>query len=96
MPHCARHALTVNYYLCAPCNYFLLTHEAHLPHTLCMTFAQWLEQVQWTDLEAAKRFSRDRAHINKLRHGKSRPSYELMLLINEVSKGKVGLDTWQR
>jgi hypothetical protein len=61
-----------------------------------MTFAQWLDQVQWTDLEASKRFSRDRAHINKLRHGKARPSYELMLLINKVSKGEVGLESWQR
>jgi hypothetical protein len=61
-----------------------------------MTFAQWLDQVQWTDLEASKRFSRDRAHINKLRHGKARPSYELMLEIHEASKGKVGLDAWKR
>ena len=61
-----------------------------------MTFAQWLEQTNISDAEAAKRFARDRAHISKLRRGKSRPSYELMLLINEVSKGKVGLDTWQR
>lgn len=61
-----------------------------------MTFAQWLQQVQWSDDEAAKRFARDRAHISKLRRGKSRPSYELMLLINKVSKGEVGLDSWQR
>ena len=61
-----------------------------------MTFSQWLEQSNISDAEAAKRFARDRAHISKLRRGKSRPSYELMLLINEVSKGKVGLDTWQR
>jgi transcriptional regulator with XRE-family HTH domain len=60
-----------------------------------MTFAEWLEQVKWTDLDAAKRFARDRAHINKLRNGKSRPSYELMLEIHEVSKGKVSLDAWK-
>jgi transcriptional regulator with XRE-family HTH domain len=60
-----------------------------------MTFQQWLELVQWSDAEAAKRFSRDRAHISKLRRGKARPSYELMLLINKVSKGEVGLETWQ-
>jgi len=67
-----------------------------LLHTFFMTFAQWLEQVQWSDDEAAKRFARDRAHISKLRRGKARPSYELMLLINKVSKGEVGLETWQR
>jgi hypothetical protein len=61
-----------------------------------MTFSQWLEQVEWSDVEAAKRFSRDRAHISKLRRGKARPSYDLMLLINRVSKGEVGLDSWQR
>lgn len=65
-------------------------------HTSSMTFAQWLEQVQWSDDEAAKRFARDRAHISKLRRGKARPSYELMLLIAKVSQGKVGLETWQR
>jgi len=65
-------------------------------HIFCMTFAQWLEQVQWSDDEAAKRFARDRAHISKLRRGKARPSYELMLLIAKVSQGKVGLETWQR
>ena len=59
-----------------------------------MTFAQWLEQTNTTDAEAAKRFARDRAHISKLRRGKARPSYELMLLIAKVSKGEVGLETW--
>lgn len=61
-----------------------------------MTFSQWLEQSNITDAEAAKRFARDRAHISKLRRGKARPSYELMLLIAKVSKGEVGLETWQR
>jgi transcriptional regulator with XRE-family HTH domain len=61
-----------------------------------MTFSQWLDQVQWTDAQAAERFARDRAHISKLRRGKARPSYELMLLIAKVSKGQVGLETWQR
>jgi transcriptional regulator with XRE-family HTH domain len=61
-----------------------------------MTFSDWLHQIGWTDAEAAKRFARDRAHISKLRRGKARPSYELMLLIAKVSQGKVGLETWQR
>ena len=65
-------------------------------HTFGMTFAQWLEQSNISDAEAAKRFARDRAHISKLRRGKARPSYELMLLIAKVSQGKVGLETWQR
>jgi len=76
--------------------FLLLTPVRHLLHTFFMTFAQWLEQVQWSDDEAGKRFARDRAHISKLRRGKARPSYELMLLINKVSKGEVGLETWQR
>jgi transcriptional regulator with XRE-family HTH domain len=61
-----------------------------------MTFAQWLEQTNTTDAEAAKRLARDRAHISKLRRGKARPSYELMLLIAKVSKGEVGLETWAK
>jgi hypothetical protein len=61
-----------------------------------MTFSQWLDQVQWTDAQAAERFARDRAHISKLRRGKARPSYELMLLIAKVSQGKVGLETWAK
>ena len=61
-----------------------------------MTFSDWLQQTNLSDAEAAKRFARDRAHISKLRRGKARPSYELMLLINKVSKGEVGLETWQR
>ena len=65
-------------------------------HVFCMTFAQWLQQVQWSDEEAGKHFARDRAHISKLRRGKARPSYELMLMIAKVSQGKVGLETWQR
>ena len=76
--------------------FLLLTPVRHLLHTSCMTFSQWLDQVQWTDAQAAERFARDRAHISKLRRGKARPSYELMLLINKVSKGEVGLETWQR
>ena len=59
-----------------------------------MTFAQWLEEVGWDDAEAGRRFARDRAHISKLRRGKARPSYELMLLIRDVSDGAVTLDSW--
>lgn len=65
-------------------------------HMSLMTFAQWLEEVGWDDAEAGRRFARDRAHISKLRRGKARPSYELMLLIARVSKGAVGLETWAR
>jgi transcriptional regulator with XRE-family HTH domain len=61
-----------------------------------MTFAQWLTKTGLTDAEAAKRFARDRAHISKLRRSKARPSYELMLLINRVSRGEVGLETWAK
>jgi predicted XRE-type DNA-binding protein len=75
---------------------FFLTPMRRRMHTSSMTFAQWLEQSNISDAEAAKRFARDRAHISKLRRGKARPSYELMLLINKVSKGEVGLETWQR
>jgi len=82
--------------ICAPRAIIFLTTIRRLMHILRMTFAQWLQQVQWSDDEAAKRFSRDRAHISKLRRGKVRPSYDLMILINKVSKGEVGLDTWQR
>ena len=76
--------------------FLLLTPERQVVHTSSMTFAQWLEQSNISDAEAAKRFARDRAHISKLRRGKARPSYELMLLIAKVSQGKVGLETWQR
>jgi transcriptional regulator with XRE-family HTH domain len=76
--------------------FLLLTPVRHLLHTSSMTFAQWLEQSNITDAEAAKRFARDRAHISKLRRGKARPSYELMLLIAKVSQGKVGLETWAK
>jgi len=65
-------------------------------HTICMTFENWLIKSGLSDAEAAKRFARDRAHISKLRRGKARPSYELMLLILKVSKGEVGLETWAR
>lgn len=75
---------------------FFLTSVRQVVHTSSMTFAQWLEQSNITDAEAAKRFSRDRAHISKLRRGKARPSYELMLLIAKVSKGAVGLETWAK
>jgi transcriptional regulator with XRE-family HTH domain len=61
-----------------------------------MTFANWLIKTGLSDAQAAERFARDRAHISKLRRGKARPSYELMLLINKVSKGEVGLESWQR
>lgn len=65
-------------------------------HTICMTFENWLIKSGLSDAEAAKRFARDRAHISKLRRGKARPSYELMLLIHKVSKGEVGLETWAK
>lgn len=65
-------------------------------HIISMTFANWLIKSGLSDAEAAQRFSRDRAHISKLRRGKARPSYELMLLIQRVSKGEVGLETWAR
>jgi hypothetical protein len=39
-------------------------------------------------------FRRDRAHISKLRRGKVTPSYELMLVIRDVSDGAVTLDSW--
>ncbi len=61
-----------------------------------MTFANWLIKTGLSDAEAAERFARDRAHISKLRRGKARPSYELMLLIQRVSKGEVGLETWAK
>jgi transcriptional regulator with XRE-family HTH domain len=75
---------------------FFLTSVRQVVHTSSMTFAQWLEQTNISDAEAAKRFARDRAHISKLRRGKARPSYELMLLIAKVSKGEVGLETWAK
>ena len=65
-------------------------------HTIYMTFENWLIKTGWSDAEAAKRFARNRAHISKLRRGKARPSYELMLLIAKVSKGEVGLETWAK
>ena len=75
---------------------FFLTSIRQVVHTSFMTFAQWLDQSNISDAEAAKRFARDRAHISKLRRGKVRPSYELMLLIAKVSKGEVGLETWAK
>lgn len=74
----------------------LLTASRRIAHRRRMTFAEWLEQVGWDDAEAGRRFARDRAHISKLRRGKARPSYELMLLIARVSKGAVGLETWAK
>ncbi|NBX04484.1 MAG: hypothetical protein EBR02_10595 [Alphaproteobacteria bacterium] len=59
-----------------------------------MTFAAWLKKEKMDDAQAAALFARDRAHISKLRRGKARPSYELMLLIHRTSHGAVGLDTW--
>jgi len=74
----------------------MLTPARRTMHRGRMTFAEWLETVGWDDAEAGRRFARDRAHISKLRRGKARPSYELMLLIARVSKGAVGLETWAR
>ena len=59
-----------------------------------MTFAKWLELSSIDDAKAARMFRRDRAHISKLRRGKVTPSYELMLLIRDVSDGAVTLDSW--
>lgn len=59
-----------------------------------MTFAKWLELSSIDDAKAARMFCRDRAHISKLRRGKVIPSYELMLVIRDVSDGAVTLDSW--
>lgn len=59
-----------------------------------MTFDKWLELSKIDDPAAAKMFGRHRAHISKLRRGTSTPSYELMLLIREISEGAVTLDSW--
>jgi hypothetical protein len=60
-----------------------------------MTFADWLTKQGLDDAAAGRLFARDRSHISKLRRGKQRPSYDLMLLIQRVSKGAVGLETWK-
>jgi hypothetical protein len=60
-----------------------------------MTFADWLTKQGLDDAAAGRLFARDRSHISKLRRGKQRPSYDLMLLIAKVSKGAVGLETWK-
>lgn len=59
-----------------------------------MTFDKWLELSKIDDVAAAEMFSRNRAHISKLRRGKCSPSYELMLLIRLKSEGAVPLDSW--
>lgn len=59
-----------------------------------MTFAKWLELSNIDDAKAARMFRRDRAHISKMRRGKVTPSYELMLVIRDVSDGAVSLDSW--
>jgi hypothetical protein len=74
---------------------FVLDFIGRRPHMDFMTFADWLEKQGLDDAAAGKLLARDRSHISKLRRGKHRPSYELMLLIAKVSKGAVGLETWR-
>lgn len=59
-----------------------------------MTFDKWLSLEKISDAEAASRLKRDRAHISKLRRGRAKPSYELMLAIYAESDGAVTLDSW--
>jgi hypothetical protein len=61
-----------------------------------MTFDKWLALTGTSDAKAARMFSRDRAHISKLRRGVVKPSYELMLVIHEKTDGAVTLESWAR
>ncbi len=72
-----------------------LTFSCAVCTSCAMTFADWMTKQGLDDAAAGRLLARDRSHISKLRRGKHRPSYELMLLIQKVSKGAVGLETWR-
>ena len=59
-----------------------------------MTFDKWLTECGMDNETAGKLFDRDRAHISKLRRGKAKPSYDLMVAVKAASGGKVSFDSW--
>ena len=59
-----------------------------------MTFDKWLSESGMDDQTAAKLFDLHSAHISKLRRGKAKPSYDVMVAVRAASGGKVSFDSW--
>jgi len=60
-----------------------------------MTLTEWMQLNRKNDSYVALQIGRDRSHINKIRRGKARPSFQTMAAIKDYTNGKVGFADWE-
>jgi plasmid maintenance system antidote protein VapI len=65
--------------------------KQHRPET---RLARWLESVGMTRVELAQRLEVFYGHVDKMCHGERRPSLELALRIEKLTRGAVPMSYW--